>query len=222
MSRSSSPERLEQVLSMPTIDVYNINREKVSEVTLDEQVFGADVKEHLLYAVVRYQLAKRRQGTHKTKGRSEVSGGGRKPWRQKGTGRARVGSSRSPIWRGGGTTFGPVPRDHGFKLNKKVRKAALRSALSRRAQEGAVVVLDKLEVDEIKTRTVADLLTRFELSDALFVLPDRDDRFIRSARNLPAVTVLPTDGLNVYDVLHRRNLVLTQGALEAVTQRLAR
>ncbi|MBW1878056.1 MAG: 50S ribosomal protein L4 [Deltaproteobacteria bacterium] len=207
---------------MPTIDVYNINREKVSEVTLDEQVFGADVKEHLLYAVVRYQLAKRRQGTHKVKGRSEVSGGGRKPWRQKGTGRARVGSSRSPLWRGGGVVFGPVPRDHGFKLNKKVRKAALRSALSRRAQEGALVVLDNLEVDEIKTKAVADLLDRFGLSDALFVLASRDERFTRSARNLPRVTVLPSEGLNVYDVLHRRNLVLTQGALEAVTQRLAR
>jgi len=207
---------------MPTIDVYNMNREKVAEVTLDEKVFGADVKEHLLYAVVRYQLAKRRQGTHKAKGRSEISGGGRKPWRQKGTGRARVGTSRSPIWRGGGTVFGPVPRDHGFKLNKKVRKAALRSALSRRAQEGAVVVLDKLEVPEIKTRTVAELLARFELSDALFVLAAADDAFTRSARNLPTVTVLPSEGLNVYDVLHRRNLVLTQGALEAVTQRLAR
>jgi large subunit ribosomal protein L4 len=207
---------------MPTIDVYNINREKVSEVALDDSVFGADVKEHLLYAVVRYQMAKKRQGTHKTKTRSEVAGGGRKPWRQKGTGRARHGSIRSPIWRGGGVVFGPTPRDHSIKLNKKVRAAALRSALSRRVAEGAIVVLDKFEIDEPRTRTVADFMKRFELTDALFVLPEQDEGFTKSARNLPTVTVLPTEGLNVYDVLQRRNLVFTQGALEAVTQRLAR
>lgn len=207
---------------MSTIDVYNIQREKVSEISLDDSVFGGEVKEHLLYAVVRYQMAARRQGTHKTKNRSEVSGGGKKPWKQKGTGRARQGSTRSPQWRGGGTIFGPVPRDHSFKLNKKVRQAALRSALSRRVQEGAVVVLDKFEVAEPKTRVVADFLERFELSDALFVLPAQDEKFALSARNIPTVTVLPTEGLNVYDVLRRKNLVLTQGALEAVTQRLAR
>jgi len=207
---------------MPTIDVYNINREKVSEIALDDTVFGADVKEHLLYAVVRYQMAKKRQGTHKVKTRSEVSGGGRKPWRQKGTGRARQGSIRSPIWRGGGVVFGPTPRDHSFKLNKKVRAAALRSALSRRVAEGAIVVLDKFEIDVPRTRTVADFMKRFDLSDALFVIPERDERFTKSARNIPTVTVLPTEGLNVYDVLQRRNLVLTKGALEAVTQRLAR
>jgi len=207
---------------MSTIDVYNIQREKVSEFSLDDTVFGGEVKEHLLYAVVRYQMAARRQGTHKSKTRSEISGGGKKPWKQKGTGRARAGSSRSPIWRGGGTVFGPVPRDHSFKLNKKVRQAALRSALSRRAQEGAMVVLDKFEMAEAKTRVVADFLKRFELSDALFVVPSQDDNFALSARNIPTVTVLPTDGLNVYDVLRRKNLVLTQGALEAVIQRLAR
>ena len=205
---------------MTTIDVYNTQREKVSQIDLDDAIFGGEVKEHLLYAVVRYQMAARRQGTHKTKGRSEVAGGGRKPWKQKGTGRARQGSIRSPQWRGGGTIFGPVPRDHSFKLNKKVRAAALRSALARRAQEGALVVLDKFEVAEPKTRVVVDFLERFELSDALFVLPVQDEKFSLSARNIPTVTVLPTEGLNVYDVLRRKNLVLTKGALEAVTQRL--
>lgn len=206
---------------MATIDVYNTNREKVSEVDLDEAIFGGEVKEHLLYSVVRYQMAKKRQGTHKTKTRSEVRGGGRKPWRQKGTGRARHGSIRSPIWVGGGTTFGPTPRDHSFKLNKKVRKAALRSALARRAQEGALVVLDKFEIDEIRTKAVAEFLDRFELDDALFVISEPDDKFWKSARNIPTVKVLPSDGLNVYDVLNKRNLVfITEGAVQAVTTRL--
>ncbi len=207
---------------MSTIDVYNMNREKVSELDLDDEIFGGEVKEHLLYAVVRYQMAKRRQGTHKTKTRSEVAGGGRKPWRQKGTGRARHGTIRSPIWRGGGVAHGRVPQDHSIKVNKKVRRAALRSALARRAQEGALVIVDSLELEEIKTRSVADFLQRFELTDALFVLPEQDDTFQRSARNIPEVTVLPTEGLNVYDVLHRRNLVLTRDAVQQVAARLAR
>lgn len=205
---------------MPTIDVYNTQREKVSSIDLSDAVFGSEVREHLLYAVVRYQLAKRRQGTHKVKGRAEVSGGGRKPYKQKGTGRARQGTIRAPQWRGGGIVHGPTPRSHAFKLNKKVRSAALCSALSRRVEENAVIVLDKLELAEAKTRHIADLLARFEVSDALFVIPANDETVARSARNIPGVTVLPSEGLNVYDVLKRRTLVLTKDAVDAVTRRL--
>ena len=205
---------------MPTIDVFNAGREKVATFDLNDAVFGGEVKEHLLYSAVRYQLAARRAGTHKVKGRAEVSGSGKKPFKQKGTGRARAGHKRSPIWRGGGVVFGPTPRSYAFKLNKKVRRAALRSALSRRVEENRLVVLDELVLPEIKTRQVVDFLGRFELSDALVVIDSRDETVVRSARNLPNVTVLPSDGLNVYDVLHRQNLVMTQAAIKAVTERL--
>jgi len=207
---------------MPTVDVYNQNRDKVADLELDEQVFGAEVREHLLYAAVRYQMAKRRQGTHKTKQRAEVRGGGHKPWRQKGTGRARHGTSRSPIWRGGGVVFGPQPRSHAHKMNKRSRRAALVSALSRRVEEDALVVLDELGFPEIKTKQVVEFLDKFELTDALVVLAEQDRKVSLSARNLRGVTVLPAEGLNVYDVLHRTNLVMTQGAVEAVTARLGR
>lgn len=203
------------------IDVYNPAREKVGELDLIDAVFGAEVREHLLYAVVRYQRAAARAGTHKVKERAEVSGGGRKPWRQKGTGRARQGSSRAPHWKGGGVVFGPHVRSHAFKLNKKVRQLALVSALSCRARDKAIVVLDGFELTEIKTRQVADFMRRFELSDMLLVA-DRDDRLERSARNLPNVTTLAPEGVNVYDVLRRRNLVITRAAIDAVTSRLTR
>jgi large subunit ribosomal protein L4 len=205
---------------MPNVDVYNLNREKVGQVVLDDTVFAGEVKEHLLYAAVRYQLAKRRAGTHKVKGRAEVSGGGRKPFRQKGTGRARAGTTRAPHMRGGGVVHGPIPRSHAFKLNKSVRRAALLSALARRIAEEKVVVLDSLEFAEIKTRQIVDFLKRFELGDALIVLGGRDETVERSSRNLSAVTVVPPEGLNVYDILRRNNLVLTQSAVDAITARL--
>lgn len=205
---------------MATIDVYNPNRDKVGEIDLADAVFGAEVREHLLYAAVRYQRAKARAGTHKAKERAEVRGGGRKPWRQKGTGRARQGSIRSPQWRGGGVVFGPRVRSHGFKLNKKVLRSALVSALSRRAAESSVVVLEDWELPEIRTRHVVDFMQRFELSDMLLVA-QRDEKLERSARNLQAVTMLPPEGLNVYDVLHRNNLVMTRAAVDAVTARLS-
>lgn len=207
---------------MPIVDVYNTNREKVGEISLSDAVFGAEVKEHLFYAAVRYQLAKKRAGTHKTKGRAEVSGGGKKPWKQKGTGRARQGSTRSPHWRGGGTVFGPVPRDYSFKLNKKVRASALCGALTRRATESRIFVLDTLDFEAPKTKQVVALLEKFELGDALVVLPGRNDNVELSARNLQAVTVMPAEGLNVYDVLNHRNLVMTRQAVEAVTARLGK
>lgn len=205
---------------MATFDVYNWDREKVSTIELSDSVFGAEVKEHLLYSVVRYQLAKRRQGTHAVKGRAQVSGGGRKPFKQKGTGRARAGTTRAPHWRGGGTVFGPVVRDHGFKLNKKVRASALRSALSRRSAESAIIVLDAAEMPEPKTAQFAAFLKRFELTDALIVLGENDENARRSARNLPGVTVLPPEGLNVYDILNRKAVVLTAATAAAVDSRL--
>jgi large subunit ribosomal protein L4 len=204
---------------MPTVDVYNVNREKVGSLDLADAVFGADVKEHLLYAAVRYQRAAARQGTHKAKERAEVRGGGKKPFRQKGTGRARQGSTRSPQWRGGGVVFGPRVRSHAFKLNKKVRKAALCSALSRRCGEDRVVVLDELAFDAPKTKQVTELMKRFDVKDMLLVaLPN--ENVARSARNLASVTVLPPEGVNVYDVLLRGHLVVTKDAASALAERL--
>lgn len=205
---------------MPTVDVYNQKREKVAEIVLSEDVFGAPARTDLMSAVVRYQDAKSRQGTHKVKGRAEVRGGGKKPFRQKGTGRARQGTTRAPQWRGGGVVHGPTPRSYAFKLNKKVRRAALRSALSHRIAEGSVVILENLELPEIKTKHVQQLLSTFELKDALLVMPERDEKVFLSARNLPNVTFLPVQGVNVKDVLHRGNLVLTAAAVEALTTRL--
>lgn len=205
---------------MPTIDVYNSEREKVSTLELDEGIFGAEVKEHLLYAAVRWQRARTQAGTHKVKERAEVRGGGKKPWRQKGTGRARHGSIRSPLWRGGGIAHGPKVRSHAFKLNKQVRRAALCSALSRRVAENGLLVLDSLELPEIKTRRIVEFMKRFELEDMLLVLDSADQNLMLSARNLPKVKVLLAEGLNVYDVLDHRNVVATQGAVAAITDRL--
>jgi large subunit ribosomal protein L4 len=201
------------------IDVFNVSREKVGDLDLDEAVFGSEVKEHLLYTVVRYQRAKARAGTHKAKQRAEVRGGGRKPWRQKGTGRARQGHTRSPHWRGGGVVFGPVVRSHAFKINKKVRQQALISALSRRVQDNALVVLDGFDVAAPKTKQVTQFMDRFGLQDMVLVAPPNEN-LTKSARNLPTVTLLPPEGLNVYDVLKRRNLVFTKAAVDAVVSRL--
>jgi len=205
---------------MPTVDVFNHNREKVSELTLSDDVFAAPVKQELMHAVVRYQLAAKRQGTHKVKGRAEVRGGGKKPWRQKGTGRARQGTTRAPQWRGGGVVHGPTPRSYSFKLNKKVRRSALKAALSHRVAEGSVVVLDDLKLPEVKTKQVVSLLKTFELKDALFVMSERDDKVELSARNLKNVTCLLVEGVNVRDILHRGTLVLTKAAAEALAVRL--
>ncbi len=207
---------------MPTVEVFNANREKVADVALSDVVFAAEVKEHLFYAVVRYQLAARRSGTHAVKGRAEVSGGGKKPWKQKGTGRARQGSTRSPQWRGGGVVFGPVPRSHAFKLNKQVRRSALRGALTKRVQENALVVLDQLNFPEIKTRQVVEFMKRFALPEMLVVLGEKNETVERSARNLPGVTVMTAEGLNVYDLLNHKALVMTRSAVDAVTARLER
>jgi large subunit ribosomal protein L4 len=207
---------------MPSVDVYNIQREQVGSVELDDAIFGAEVKEHLFHTVVRQQLANRRAGTHKAKGRSEVSGGGKKPYRQKGTGRARQGTTRAPQWRGGGVVFGPIPRDHGFNVNKKVRRAALRSALSRRTEEGCLTVFDQVAFDGIKTKNFQKVMDTFGFDDVLLIVAEKDDVVMKSARNIPGALVLPVAGLNVYDVLRHKNLAITQGALEGLTQRLGR
>jgi large subunit ribosomal protein L4 len=205
---------------MPTVDVYNTNHEKQSDLALSEEVFAAPVKEDLMFAVVRYQAAKSRQGSAKAKGRAEIRGGGKKPFRQKGTGRARQGTTRAPQMRGGGVVHGPTPHSYAFKLNKKVRRAALRSALSHRVANGDLVLLDELELPEIKTRQVVDLLNAFGLKDALVVFSESNENVQLSARNLKNVTCLPAGGVNVRDVLHRGTLVMTTAAAEALTKRL--
>jgi len=207
---------------MPVVDLFNSAREKVGSVELDDRVFGAEVKEHLFHMVVRQQLANRRQGTHATKRRAQVSGGGRKPWKQKGTGRARQGSTRAPHWRGGGVVFGPQPRSHSFSLPKKVRRAALKSALTRRCGESALLVLDGLAFPEAKTRHFRNFMKTFGFESLLLVVPTEDAAITLASRNIPGVTVLPVAGLNVYDVLRHRNIALTAPAIDPIVARLTR
>jgi large subunit ribosomal protein L4 len=204
---------------MPTVNVYNIAKKKVGTVDLDDAVFGAPVREHLFYAMVRYQRNKARSGNHSTKGRAQVSGGGKKPWRQKGTGRARQGSTRSPHWAGGGVVHGPIPRSHAHDLPKKARRAALASALSRRCAEEALTIFDAFELEGIKTKNFVAVMKTFAIDDLLLVLPEANDAVSRSARNIPGVTVLPVAGLNVLDILRHKNLALTKDAVERVTAR---
>lgn len=207
---------------MPSVDLYNTDRTKVGTIDLDDAIFGVEVRPHLFYTVVRYQLAKRRAGTHSTKTRAQVSGGGKKPFRQKGTGRARQGTTRAPHWRGGGVVHGPHTRSHAHDVPKKVRRAALCSALSKRVQDEAVTVFDSFVMNEIKTKDFAKVLATFEFDDLLLVLSAKDETVMRSARNIPGVTVLPVEGLNVYDVLKHKNLALTKDAVDGVIARLGR
>lgn len=207
---------------MPNLTVYNTAKEEVSKIELEDGIFAVEVRESLFYAAVRYQLAKRRAGTHATKGRSQVSGGGKKPFKQKGTGRARAGTSRAPQNRGGGIVHGPHYRSHAHQMNKKARKAALCAALSRRCDEGRLTVLDNVAFPEIKTKLFRNFIKAFafEKEDLLLITADKEETAIRSARNLPKVTVLPVAGLNVYDILKHRNLALTTAAVEKIHQRL--
>lgn len=207
---------------MPTVDVYNQDHEQVSTIDLDEGVFAAPIKEHLFHLVVRYQRARKRAGTHAVRTRTQVRGGGRKPWRQKGTGRARHGTIRSPIWRGGGVVHGPHNRTHEIRVPKKVRRAAMRSALSRRLEDGSLWVLDRVHLEEMKTRLVKVIADRFGWDEVLVVVRDPDEKLLRAARNLPNVKVVPVEGLNVYDILNHRNLALTVDAVELVTERYGR
>jgi large subunit ribosomal protein L4 len=207
---------------MVTLDVVTVENRKAGTVELSPAVFEAKVKPHLFHAEVRRQLAKRQRGTHSTKNRSAASGGGSKPWRQKGTGRARQGTNRAPQWAGGGVVFGPVPRAHAHALPKKMRRAALRSALSYKLREGAVTVLEVIELDDYKTKRVAEILEGLGLSgSSVLIVIDAANAFVeRSARNLPRVSVLRVAGLNVYDVLRHSKLVLTRAAVEAIERRL--
>lgn len=208
---------------MATLDVVTVENRKAGQIELPAAVFESQVKPDLLHAEVRRQLAKRRAGTHSTKNRHAVSGGGIKPWRQKGTGRARQGSIRSPQWAGGGVVFGPVPRSYQHSLPKKVRRAALFGALSLRRKEGAITVVEEIALAEFKTRRVREILRSLSLDGerVLFVIDGKHEQLERSARNLPGVGVLRVDGLNVYDVLQHPKLVLTRGAVAAIEARFA-
>lgn len=203
---------------MPKVTVYNMNAEQVGELELDERLFGAPVRPDLMHQVVVGQLAARRRGTHKTKTRAEVAGGGRKPWRQKGTGRARQGSTRSPQWKGGGVVFGPQPRDHSIRINKKVRRAALYSALTTKVDEGNIIVIDALELPEFKTKQVTNLLAKFNVGKALIVDAAKQEAAYRSAKNLPNVKYTEANFINVYDLLKHTHLVLTKDAVTKVQE----
>ena len=205
---------------MAVVNVYDIEKNKVSELELDDSVFAVPVKEHLMYDVVRMQLASRRQGTASTKGRSDVSGGGKKPWRQKGTGRARVGTTRSPIWRGGGIVFGPQPRDYSFKITKKVRRAAIRSALTLKVQKEKMLVLSDFQLDEIKTKKFKEVLDRFELKSALFVIDKANSELQKSSRNIKDVKMMLSEGINVYDILKYDKLVLLEPSVKMIERAL--
>jgi large subunit ribosomal protein L4 len=198
---------------MAKIAVYDINRQQVGERELADDVFNTDVKGYLIHDMVRYQLAARRQGTADTKGRSEVRGGGRKPFKQKGTGGARQGCIRAPHYVGGGTVFGPTPRDYSFKLNRKVKKAALRCALSARFKGEKLAVLNAIDLEKISTKACAEFLSRFASENVLVVFAGENQNLELSAKNLPHVKVLRADGVNVYDVMKYRTLLLTEGAV---------
>lgn len=204
---------------MATIDIFNMNREKVGQLTLADEVFSAEVKEHLFWEVVRWQQARRRAGSASTKTRGEISGATRKLFKQKGTGRARRGDIKSPLLRGGGKVFGPHPRDFSYNVPKKVRRQAMIAALSRRLSENGLVVVDRLDLPEVKTRRVADFLKKFELESALIVDQD-NDKLSLSGRNIPHIKVLPVQGLNVEDILRYDRLVLTPQAVAAIEGRL--
>ncbi|HOV80702.1 MAG TPA: 50S ribosomal protein L4 [Bacillota bacterium] len=203
---------------MPTVALYNINGEQVGEMILKDEIFGVQVNEPVLHDAVVMHLARRRLGTHDTKTRAEVSGGGRKPWRQKGTGRARHGSIRSPIWRGGGIVFGPHPRDYGYRLPKKVRRLALKSALSAKVNSGDIVVLESLKLERPKTKDMVRILNNLKVSDALVVTAEKDETVAKSARNIPNIKPLAASGLNVYDILAYDKLVITKDAVARVEE----
>jgi large subunit ribosomal protein L4 len=205
---------------MSTVSVINIKNEKVGEIELNAKVFDLIVKEHLLHDVVKMQLAAKRAGTACTKTRIEVTGGGVKPWRQKGTGRARAGSNTSPIWRGGGVSFGPKPRDYSIKLNRKVKKQALAMAMSARLQEGNLVVLDDFTLDAIKTKEFVKVMNLLAIDNGLIITPDLNENVNRSARNVNGFKVLSTEGLNVYDILLHKKLILLQPAIEGLEKRV--
>ena len=195
---------------MPTADIYDIEKNKVSEIELSEAVFGAEVNEAVIHEVVKMQMASRRQGTSSTKRRHDVSGGGKKPWRQKGTGRARAGSSRSPVWRGGGIVFGPHPRNYAYRITKKVKRLGIVSALSMKLKEERLLILRDFPMEEIKTRRFKEVVDRFGLKKALFVLDKSYPNLEKSSRNFQGVKVIRSEGINVYDLVNFDHLVLLE------------
>ena len=206
---------------MITLAVYDIGNQKVGDIELDGRIFEAKVNAALIHDVIRKDLASRRKGTAATKNRALVRGGGAKPWRQKGTGRARAGSRRSPLWRGGGTIFGPMPRDYSFTLPKKVRRAALRAVLSLRRQEGKLVLLNDFPLAGFKTRPVLEILRKFQVEDALIVTDERHPFLERSSRNIPGIEVLRCESLNVFDILNHEHLILLRPTVEKIEGALA-
>ncbi|SCY56886.1 MULTISPECIES: 50S ribosomal protein L4 [unclassified Butyrivibrio] len=204
---------------MANVSVYNMEGKEVGKIELNDAIFGVEVNEHLVHLAVLQQLADNRQGTQKAKTRSEVSGGGRKPWRQKGTGHARQGSIRAPQWKGGGVVFAPVPRDYSFKMNKKEKRAALKSALTDKVLNNNVVVVDELKFDEIKTKRFAEVMNNLKATrKALVVLADNDQNVVLSARNLAEANTTLTNTLNVYDIVNARTLVLTKDAVAKIEE----
>ena len=199
---------------MAVADVYDIKKKKVAKVELNDAVFGAEVNEAIVYDVVKMQLASRRSGTASTKTRHDVSGGGKKPWRQKGTGRARAGTTRSPIWRGGGIVFGPHPRDFSYSIPKKVRKKAVISALSMKLKQDKMLILKDFPMEKISTRIFKSVVDLFDLKKALFVLADDDITLQKSSRNIKSIKMIRSEGINVYDILNHEHLVLLEPSIK--------
>ncbi len=206
---------------MSTVNVVNIKNENVGQIELKDDIFNREVKEYLLHDVVRMQRAARRAGNACTKTRVEVSGGGRKPWRQKGTGRARAGSNTSPLWRGGGVAFGPKPRDYSMKINRKVRQQALSMAMSARFQEGNLIVVDDFTMERIKTKDFVGIMNLLEVGNGLIVIDNAHENLVKSSSNVNGFKVLSAEGLNVYDILLHKKLILVQPVIESLEKRLS-
>jgi large subunit ribosomal protein L4 len=201
---------------MAVADVFDIEKKKVAQVDLNDAVFGAEVNEAIIYDVVKMQLASRRSGTASTKTRSDVSGGGKKPWRQKGTGRARAGTTRSPIWRGGGIVFGPHPRDYSYSIPKKVRKKAIISALSMKFKDNKMLILKDFPMEKISTRIFKGVFDLFSLKKALFILDDKNEVLLKSSRNIKNVKMIRSEGINVYDILNHEHLILLEPSVKKI------
>ena len=203
---------------MASVSVYNMEGKEVGTIELNDAIFGVEINEHLVHMAVVQQLANKRQGTQKAKTRGEVSGGGRKPWRQKGTGHARQGSTRSPQWKGGGVVFAPVPRDYSFKINKKEKRAALKSALTSKVQGNNLIVLDELKFDEIKTKKFVAVMNNLHVEKGLVVIADNDKNVVMSARNLPEVDTALANMINTYDIMKANKVVLTKDAVAKIEE----
>lgn len=206
---------------MPKASVYDLDKNKIEEIDLKADIFEAPVKEHLLHSVTNWQLASKRSGTSSTKTRGEVKGSNAKPWKQKGMGRARAGTRKSPIWRKGGVVFGPKPKDWSYSIPKKVRKSALKSALSKKLSEGSLFVLKDFDLPEIKTKQVSEFMKKFELPKALVVIDSNNENLAKSAKNMKEVKILKDEGLNVYDILKFNNVVILKNSVEKIEEALA-